>query len=292
MKMRKFYSVIALFSAVAFTSSAQAAEMRETGASITVQDLGDISVHSYLSPQKVFANNTHIIETSNKLVLIDTQFLLPMASDFRAYADSLGKPIERLIITHEHPDHFLGSEAFNDVDVYALADVGAKIKENGQSEVDEKKAQFGDAIASSFVVPQALEAGTTTIDGVTFVFEQVMNAEAETQVVIKLPEHGVVAVGDIAYSGLHLILAGSPPTWIEALEQLQTESADYPVVLPGHGASTDPSVYETNVAWLQKAGELMATVKTGEDFKAGMVKAFPDLGMDAAIDFVLPYLFK
>jgi glyoxylase-like metal-dependent hydrolase (beta-lactamase superfamily II) len=30
-----------------------------------------------------------------------------MAQGFRAYADSLGKPIDRVIITHAHPDHFL-----------------------------------------------------------------------------------------------------------------------------------------------------------------------------------------
>ncbi len=265
--------------------------MRETGATITVQEVGDIVIHSYLAPEQVFANNTHIIETANSLVLIDTQFLLPMALDFRAYADSLGKPVERVVITHEHPDHFLGSEAFADVDVYALAEVVAKIEENGQAEVDEKQADFGDAIASTYVVPIILEAGTTEIDGVAFEFEAVMNAEAEMQLVIKVPVHGVVAVGDIVYSGVHLILAGNPPTWIEALENLEAESGDYPVVLPGHGVSTDPSVYDANIAWLMKAGELMGTVSSGEEFKAGLVDAFPDLGMVAAIDFVLPFLF-
>ena len=265
--------------------------MRETGATITVQDLGDIVVHSYLAPQQVFASNTHIIETANNLVVIDAQFLLPMAQDFRAYADSLGKPIERLVITHAHPDHFLGSEAFADVDVYALAEVAASIQANGQAEVDEKQAQFGDAIASTFVVPMSLEPGTVEIDGVTFEFEVVTNAEAEIQVVIKVPDYGVVAVGDIVYSGIHLILAGSPPTWTEALENLKAESDTYSIVLPGHGVTTDPSVYDANIAWLAKAGELMGTATSGEEFKAGLVDAFPELGMEGAIDFVLPFLF-
>ncbi len=265
--------------------------MRETGATITVQDLGDITVHSYLAPEQVFANNTHIIETANSLVLIDTQFLLPMALDFRAYADNLGKPIDRVIITHAHPDHFLGSEAFADVDVYALPEVAASIEANGQAEVDEKQAEFGAAIASTYVVPMSLEPGTLEIDGVTFEFVLVTNAEAEIQVVTKLPDYGVVSVGDIVYSGTHLILAGNPPTWIGALENLKAEGDSYPVVLPGHGATADPSVYDANIAWLAKAGELMGTATSGEEFKAGMVDAFPELGMVAAIDFVLPFLF-
>lgn len=264
---------------------------RATGATVTSQAVDDIVVHSYLAPEQVFASNTHIIELANSLVVIDTQFLLPNALDFRAYADSLGKPIERVIITHAHPDHFLGSEAFADVDVYALAEVAALIEANGQAEVDEKQADFGEAIASTYVVPMVLEPGTVAIDGVAFEFEVVNNAEAEIQVVVKVPEYGVIAVGDIVYSGIHMILAGRPPTWTAALEALKAESTNYPLVLPGHGVTTDASVYDVNIAWLAKAGELMGTATTGEEFKAGMVDTFPDLGLPGAIDFVLPFLF-
>lgn len=272
---------------IAETSTVQ----RENGATVTVNDLGDVKVHSYLAPQQVFANNTHIIETTNQLVLIDTQFIMPMAKDYRAYADSLGKPIERLVITHEHPDHFLGSEAFNDIDIYSLQSVAGKIKAHGQTEIDEKKAQFGEAIASTFVVPTALEPGSVEIDGVTFLFESVKNAEAEEQMVTKLPDFGVVSVGDIVYSGIHMILAGQPPSWIAALNDLKAGSDEYPIVLSGHGSTTSPAVYDTNIAWLGKAGELMGTAKTGKDFKDGLTAAFPDLGMDAAIDFVLPFMY-
>lgn len=264
---------------------------RETGAMVTVNDLGDVKVHSYLSPQQVFANNTHIIETASQLVLIDTQFILPMAKDYRAYADSLGKPIERLVITHEHPDHFLGSEAFNDIDIYALQSVATKIKAHGQKEIDEKKAQFGEAVASTFVVPTALEPGSVEIDGINFLFESVKNAEAEEQLVTKLPDYGVISVGDIVYSGVHMILAGQPPSWIAALKDLKAGSDNYPIVLSGHGTTTNPAVYDTNIAWLGKAGDLLGSTKNGEDFKNGMTEAFPDLGMDAAIDFVLPFIF-
>ncbi|MEM7343267.1 MAG: MBL fold metallo-hydrolase [Chloroflexota bacterium] len=264
---------------------------RESGLTVTVQDVDGVVVHSLTAPEQVFANSTHIIETANSLVLIDTQFLLPNALDYRVYADSLGKPIERLIITHEHPDHFLGSEAFADVDIYALAEVSDAIAAIGQAEVDEKQADFGDAIASTFVVPTVLEPGAIEIDGVTFEFELVRDAEAEIQVVTKLPDYGVVSVGDIVYSGVHLILAGPPPTWTEALENLKAESADYPIVLAGHGFPGGPSLYDENIAWLAKAGELLGTATSGADFKAGLVDAFPSLGMDAAIDFVTPFLF-
>ena len=292
MSKRWIVLVAVLLFGTLFQAQAQESMMRESGLKVSVTDARGLKVHSVSAPMQAFANSTYIIETPNSLVLIDTQFLLPMAMDYRAYADSLGKPIERLIITHEHPDHFLGSEAFADVPVYALAEVAIQIAAHGQKEVDEKQAEMGDIIASSFVVPNILETGLIEIDGVYFQIDKVENAEAEVQAVVKVPGYGIVAVGDIVYSGVHLILAGSPPTWIEALQSLAASSELYPIVLPGHGnAPTDADTYYANIEYLGVAGELMQTAENAADFKAGLVDAFPDLQMDAAIDFVTPFLF-
>lgn len=266
--------------------------MRASGMLVTVENLGGVTVHALTAPEAVFANSTYLIETPNSLVAIDTQFLLPNAADMRAYAAEIGKPIDRVFITHEHPDHFLGSEAFADLPIYALQEVADKIAANGQAEIDEKQADFGpQLIASTFVTPQAVAPGTISIDGVTFLLEVIVDAEAETQLVIRLPDYGVVAVGDIVYSGVHLILAGQVPTWTVALQTLAATADDYPHVLPGHGVPTDPSAYAANIAWLAKAGELIGTAESAEAFKQGLIDAFPELGMTAAIDFVTPFLF-
>lgn len=265
--------------------------VRDSGLMVTVQTLGGMTVHSLTAPEQLFADSTHIVEGESSLVLIDTQFLLPMALDYRAYADSLGKPIDRLIITHGHPDHFLGGEAFADVPTHALAATVETIAANGQAEVDEKQAEFGDAIASTFVVPSVLEEGVVEIDGITFEFTEVRNAEAEVQLVTSLPDYDVVSVGDIVYSGVHLILAGPPPTWIEALESLQAKSSESTIVLAGHGVPGTAALYDDNIVWLTKAAELLGEDGSAESFKSGLVEAFPDLGMDAAIDFVLPFFF-
>ena len=279
--------LVALALIAAFTRPASA----QTGLQVTVQDLDGVTVHSLTASEAVFANSTHIIETENSLVLIDTQFLLPNALEMRAYADALDKPIDRVYITHEHPDHFLGSEAFNDVPVFALSSVSALIAETGQAEVDEKQGDFGSAIASTFVTPAVVSPGTIEIDGVTFELEQVRNAEAENQLVVRLPDYGVIAVGDIVYSGVHLVLAGAPDTWTAVLLDLEAAGDDYPVVLAGHGLPTDPSVYQTNVEWLAVAGQLLATVDNGADFKQGLIDAYPSYGVVGAIDLVLPFFF-
>jgi glyoxylase-like metal-dependent hydrolase (beta-lactamase superfamily II) len=265
---------------------------RASGMVVSVRETADVTIHTLTAPEAVFANSTHIIETENSLVAIDTQFLLPNAQDMRDYADGLGKPIDRVYITHEHPDHFLGSQVFNDRPVFALQAVSDLIQQNGDAEVAEKLGDFGpDNISSSYVVPQIAVPGVATIDGVAFLLEEVLDAEAQTQLVIKLPDHGVVATGDIVYSGVHLILAGQTDTWTTALQNLSDSSAEYPIVLPGHGVPAALGVYDTNISWLAKARELIDSVDNFADFKQGLVDTFPELGMDAAIDFVQRILF-
>ena len=265
---------------------------RESGFMVTTQSANGVTVHTLTAPESVFANSTHLIETDNTLIAFDTQFLLPFAVDMRAYATELGKPIDRVFITHEHPDHFLGSEAFNDLPIFAIQEVSDAIMLSGAAEVAEKQADFGtDSIASTFVVPEIVEPSSIAIDGVTFELEKVIDAEASSQLVIRLPDHGIVITGDIVYSGVHLILAGQPDTWTIALNNLTATSSEYPIVLAGHGVPADPSVYDVNIRWLAKAQELLDTVDNADDFRQGLIDAFPELTMPAAIDFATPIFF-
>ena len=106
---------LGMLSVLSSPASAQDESVRDSGLTVRVFDQGIVTIHTLTSPVDFFANTTYLIETEHSLVAVDTQFLLPMAADMRAYADELGKPIDRMFITHEHPDHFLGGEAFADV---------------------------------------------------------------------------------------------------------------------------------------------------------------------------------
>jgi len=70
---------------------------------------------------------TGSLDHGNKLIVIDAQFFLPHAKAAREYINSLNKPIECLIISHSHPDHWFGSELFADTKIYALKEVKINI---------------------------------------------------------------------------------------------------------------------------------------------------------------------
>jgi len=165
---------------------------------VTIMERGGVKVHTYLSDA---LQATHIIETENSLVLVDAQFMAPSAVEFRNYADSLSKPIERVIISHTHPDHFFGlGAAFEDVEdrIYALEGVRQFIEESGPGMLEEMRPMLGDAAPEKIVVPgQTLEPGTEIIDGVTYEFERYTDGEAAEQLVIRLPGLNTLILQDL-----------------------------------------------------------------------------------------------
>ena len=79
---------------------------------ITVTARNAVRVHTYTAPDEGFLVTTHVIELPTQLVVIDSEYALPYAEE------GLNKPIARLHISHEHPDHFFGAGVFG-VPVYA-----------------------------------------------------------------------------------------------------------------------------------------------------------------------------
>ena len=86
--------------------------------SIKIDD--KVTIHHYETSFPILVNS-YIIELPNKLVIFDAQFILPAANELLIHARSLRKPIDRIILSHAHPDHFFGLEKFSNVaPIYAL----------------------------------------------------------------------------------------------------------------------------------------------------------------------------
>src|ERR1700730_11543421 len=65
---------------------------------ILVSQVGPVKIHSYLSPVDGFHVNTQMIEGPTAVVIFDGQLLLPYADEVASYVQTLGKPVERIIL--------------------------------------------------------------------------------------------------------------------------------------------------------------------------------------------------
>jgi glyoxylase-like metal-dependent hydrolase (beta-lactamase superfamily II) len=109
-----------------------------------VKEVGGVKIHAFISPEAFLSNSTWIIEGPSELVVVDGQFVVPYAQWFRGYVNSLLKPINRVYLSHEHPDHFFGiSGAFPDVPVHALQETIDFLSANGEAIRADRAAVYG-----------------------------------------------------------------------------------------------------------------------------------------------------
>lgn len=259
---------------------------------ITTRRIGGVRLHTFISSftDDNIANATHIVESENKLVLVDGQFLVPYALKFREYADGIGKPIDRIYLSHRHPDHWFGlGAAFDDIPVHALAETIEFLKEHGEdSRQDHWK--MGNLAPDTVVIPeQVVSAGEEIIDGVRYVFDEVVDTEIDFLLTIALPDLGVFIAQDLIYSGTHLYLTQSMNHWAQVLQGMLF--SDYDVFLAGHGVPADRNEVARNIEYLTVAMDAAGKGLVNEDFKRFMLEQYPERKCPAIFDIYMPRLF-
>lgn len=257
-----------------------------------VKEAGPVKIHAFISPEALLSNATYVIEGPNELVIVDGQFVVPFAQAFRGYTDSLGKPINRVYLSHEHPDHFFGiSAAFGDVPVYALPETIAFLRANGEAIRADRAKAYGPWVPSTVVIPSQVAApGTEVIDGITFELVVHKNAEVETQLAIGLPDLGVYIAQDLIYSGCHVYVPKHPVAdWVAALERLK--ASNYELFLPGHGTPADQREIQAVIEYLITAKRIAAESTNAEAYKAALLAAFPERQGLAIVDIYASALF-
>jgi glyoxylase-like metal-dependent hydrolase (beta-lactamase superfamily II) len=260
---------------------------------IIAKQAAGVRIHTFLSSfaDDNIANATHIIESKDALVLVDGQFLVPYAKQFRDYADSLGKPIERLYLSHRHPDHWFGlGTAFGDVAIYALAETISFIEEHGEDSRKDHLAKLGDLAPDRIVVPQNVaRPGEETIDGVKYIFERVTDTEIDFLLTVRLPDLKVYFTQDLIYSGTHLYLTKQMEHWIQVLGQMLL--SDYDLFMPGHGVPADKNEVAKNIEYLSAAKQAFGNGLPKDAFKEFLLQRYPERKCPGIFDIYLPRLF-
>ncbi|MEU1194391.1 MBL fold metallo-hydrolase [Streptomyces sp. NPDC005859] len=250
---------------------------------IAVIDKGNVRVHSYVAPDNALNVTTQLIETPNRIIAVDGQVRVADADEVVAYAKGLGKPLDRLIVTHAHPDHYQGAGRF-EAPIHALEVVRDQMAARG-----DLQDPNGVPVPATETAPTDLiTPGTEVIDGVPFVFEAVFGGETSDQLLIRLPEHGVLVAQDIVYHHTHAFVGNNDiARWQDILKALSDPA--YDTVLPGHGLPAGPAVFAEMAEYLEAAQELLGD--DGQAYKQAIIERFPSYGSPFVIDIGNYYLF-
>lgn len=263
-------------------------------------NLEGLKVHVYTPPDESLLVNSTVFELADRLIVVDGQIFQRFAREVGDFIDSLHKPIDRFLLTHNHPDHYSGFQhltaRFPGVQLASLPSVRDYVARMGQQVLDLRRSLFGGEVASRVVVPDAvIVPGELVISGVRFLFQEFEDAEADHTLTITLPHHGVVLVADLLASEQHHLFTVTPhfDEWIAAVSKIRADVAKFGLktIIVGHGIPVGPEVLPANLEYLEAAKKAHAASGKAEEFVAAMSASLPERTPDMWLNWSSQLLY-
>ncbi len=187
---------------------------------VRIEALGDeLVLHTYLSNGLGSGSGsvtTFVFESGDNLLVFDTQFYKPFAEEAKAYIESLGKPVDKLIISHGHPDHGFGYAYMKDLgELWGTANVIEESRQSFPFYAEILKQSMGDEAAQLMplddlpIATATLQLGEYDFDGTTFEFFEMPTQEAGTEMFAIIPEHQLLMVFDAIIPDGHELVIGA-----------------------------------------------------------------------------------
>ncbi|MCK9460308.1 MAG: MBL fold metallo-hydrolase [Proteobacteria bacterium] len=264
---------------------------------IVVKRRGPCTTHTYISPVDGEMVCSHIIETARRLVVVDAQLLVPYAREVREYADALGKPIDRVVVTHTHPDHWMGLEAFFGLHLSALPETADELARIGEYLLDLKRKTLGDRIARRLVLPIGdLAEGDADLDGVTLRCRRLVDTEAPLMALFELPEQRTLVAQDLVYNRVFPVVGDKNAAgqylfdgWMRALREAQAE--DYDLLLAGHGEPTSTGILGELLEYIEFAKGRFEAGAGEQSLRRELVERYPGYRVPEMLDLMSLFLY-
>lgn len=281
--MNRILMTVTVVAALCVAGIAQAAGVSQ--GQVISRQVGNVIVHDYVSKT---GGAAQIVET-DRLVVFDVPGNAPQNADFKAFADSLGKPVEAVVISHAHEHHWLGVDTlFPGVKVYSTQ-AAAINGEAGRTALEKARASMGEAMIPYTSVPtvESLADGKKDLGGVEYVFTTLPELGAS---IIALPAEKVVMTHHLGYVGVHVPMPLFEGRLAE-LKKLQNEG--YAWMIGGHGVPAESSLFIDRVAeYYDFVGKTVKEAGSPEEAVKTIAAEYPDYGLVPLLDAFVPMMMK
>ncbi len=224
--------------------------------------------------------NTGFIVTEAGVVVIDSGPSRRYGEAMRAAIASVtDRPVIKLLLTHHHPDHVLGNQAFADVPIAALAGTTDLLREQGNAMAENMYRLVGDWMRGTEVVlpSETLAPGTLEIGGRSLRL-LALRGHTGADLAIFDERSGVLFAGDILFYHRALTTPNSPglDVWLEDLDTL--EALPWKRLVAGHGPVADDAApfvqMRDYLGWLD--GLLREAASGGADMNEVIQSPIPE----------------
>lgn len=184
--------------------------------------------------------NIAFIDAGEHLLVVDSGPSKRFGEQLRdAILETTGKQPTDLLITHHHPDHALGNQAFADTRISALQRTTEQLKAEGNAFAENLYLMVGDWMRGTEVLlPNTrVEAGPLFADSDRF---EILTLTGHTGSDLLLLDHQsrTLFASDLIFFQRALATPHTPglQIWLADIELLRT--LDFDTIVPGHGPVT------------------------------------------------------
>jgi len=263
---------------------------------------GKLETITCISDDGGFSVASVIVVGEKECVLLDCQWTLSNAHRVTAEILETGRKLTKIFISHAHPDHYFGTEvyqdAFPDAKIYALkedidvivAELSDKIdhweKVVGKLNCPHKKLNY---------IP--LEGDYIEIEGEKIEIIKKVWGDRKYNTMMWIPTIKTLYGSDVLFNDAHAftceITAKGRAKWKEAVKSCADYKAD--VIIPGHarpGLEFNDSSLQWMIDYIDATEEEIANTNDAATFYYNMEKRFPKAVINGLSNEMNAQVFK
>ncbi|MEM1263021.1 MAG: MBL fold metallo-hydrolase [Pseudomonadota bacterium] len=253
--------------------------------------------------------NSYLFSNGESLIVMDVQRATSEARRLAEVIKGKGLPLTHILITHGHPDHYIGMDwllkEFSNVEI-VVASEGVKQDIiafstwmesvgwlDGEPALKPKSVQNPNGFDYDNII-SVLDSDTLPLvgGGTLKLRSDYVPAEANHMTTVYVDELNAFFPADFGYNKVHLwmgtgVTGQHIDNWKAQLNAFQQEYADLsPTVYPGHGDPTDLSLFSEMIEYMENFQRITASASSREAAMAEMTALYPDYKQ---AEFLLKY---
>jgi glyoxylase-like metal-dependent hydrolase (beta-lactamase superfamily II) len=214
----------------------------------TEQRTKTLSVQRFTSSEAGAWSNSYLISGNSDAILFDVFMVSAEAAELAQEIEKTGKTLQAVMISHAHPDHFMGLDAivdrFPSARVVSTANVVRDIQEDGPWIMSMLQSKLGPAGPKRLVIPEPLSEPVLRLGGNELEVVEFGECESKHMASLYAPALKTLFSADLVYNGAHLYVAEKHiASWLKRLDELAAFAGPrVSTIQPGHGAAAGPDL--------------------------------------------------